>query len=62
MIFSEFDAWILSKEFATMTGMMPTNTSDKSQVAYGGFGKRMLHGCIDPSQTGHFRHTAKPLI
>ena len=45
-----------------MTGMMLTNTSDKGQVAYGGFGKHMLHGCIDPSQTGHFRHTAKPLI
>ena len=45
-----------------MMGTMPMNTSDKDQVAYGGFGRHMLHGCINPSQTGHFRHTAKLVI
>ena len=50
MQFSEFDARISSLRinFATMTGTMPMNVSDKGQVVYGGFGRRMLHGCIDP--------------
>ena len=61
MQFSEFDAWIsiLRIDFATTTGTMPMNISDKGQVAYGGFGRRMLHGCIDPSQAGHF-NTSRP--
>ena len=55
--YAVFRIWCLDfifKEFATMLGMMPTNASDEGHVAYGGFGRRMFHGCIDPSQTGHF--------
>ena len=48
-----FIIWCLDfifKDFSTMTGTMPMNTSGKDQVAYGGFGRHMLHGCIDPSR------------
>ena len=41
---------------------MTGNTSDENQVAYGGLGRRILHGFIDLSQMGLFRHTAKLLI
>ena len=48
-----FRIWCLDfifKDFATMTETMPMNTSDKGQVAYGGFGRHMLHsyhGAVD---------------